>query len=99
MRSETIDSTFGESFSAGLAGVLVAVAGVVEFCATSEVLKNQSCRNVLALAFKRKTDAILLTRRLVLRCTRTRHNFGDNVFNTPRHPIRQQMNTRSNLMP
>jgi hypothetical protein len=45
--------------------VLVAVAGVVEFCATSEVLKNQRCRNVLALAFKRKTDAILLTRRLV----------------------------------
>jgi hypothetical protein len=46
MRSETIDSTFGESFSARLAGVLVAVAGVVEFCATSEVLKNQRCRNV-----------------------------------------------------
>ena len=52
MRSETIDATFGESFSAGLAGVLVAVAGVVELCATSEVLENQGCRNVLALVLR-----------------------------------------------
>jgi hypothetical protein len=52
MRCEAIDAAFGKSFSAGLAGVLVAIAGVIELCATSEVLKNQRCRIVLALDFR-----------------------------------------------
>jgi hypothetical protein len=52
MRSETIDATFRESFSTGLAGVLVAVAGVVEFRATSEMLKNQGCKRALAMAYE-----------------------------------------------
>jgi hypothetical protein len=48
---EAIDSTLGKSLAAGLARMLVSVTGVVQFCTSSEMLKDQSCRIISATGF------------------------------------------------
>jgi hypothetical protein len=45
---EAIDSTLGKSLATGLARMLVSVTGVVQFCTSSEMLKDQSCRIISA---------------------------------------------------
>lgn len=48
MSRKAIDSTLRKSLAAGLARMLVSVTGVVQFCTSSEMLKDQSCRIISA---------------------------------------------------